>query len=652
MTRMALPTHGLTDSSGRPVTLGTELGRGGEGAVFEVREHPGSVAKVYLSPPSRDTAAKLAAMVSSSNDRLLKLAAWPTSVLCRGPQPAGFLMPRISGFRPAFELYGPKLRLQRFPKADWRFLARAAGNTARVFNVVHSAGHVIGDVNHGNLVIGQDATVRLIDCDSFQITAAGKTWFCEVGVGTHQPPEMQGRSYAGVTRTANHDAFGLAVLIFQLLCLGRHPYSGRFLAAGNPPTIEEAIQSLRFAYGGDSRMTHMAPPPGSLPMDALPSQIRQMFEAAFLCHGVQGGRPTASHWIGALDDLVGSLRQCQVTPSHYHLNGISPCPWCEIEGRSNTLLFPAVFVPGATGTDGFLVLWQQVTAVQVPGPRERMPSPPAVPAKAEAKKVGRRLRRAYGVVGATMAASGWAVWQLPGLANADKASVTAWVIGALALVLMFIRGTHRGPIRRQFKAANTEWHALEAEWAAPPRADPRAARARLDDIKRDYDALQADRAVKLKKLHDNRRASQLTEYLDQFQIAGAKVKGIGAAKAATLQSYGIETAADVVFARVVAVPGFGPKTTQNLVDWRTHLERSFRFDPKRGVSPAEIASIENPIALQRRRLEQLLLSDLGELKTAIQQERATREQLNSSFQRIAPQYGQALADNRAATVFG
>jgi len=72
---MALPTHGLTDSSGRPVTLGTELGRGGEGAVFEVREHPGSVAKVYLSPPSRDTAAKLAAMVSSSNDRLLKLAA-------------------------------------------------------------------------------------------------------------------------------------------------------------------------------------------------------------------------------------------------------------------------------------------------------------------------------------------------------------------------------------------------------------------------------------------------------------------------------------------------------------------------------------------------------------------------------------------------
>ena len=98
-------------------------------------------------------------------------------------------MPKVSGFRPAFELYGPKLRLQRFPKADWRFLIRAAANTARAFAAVHEARQVIGDVNHGNLVIGQDATVRLIDCDSFKMSSGGRTWFCEVGVPTHQPPD-------------------------------------------------------------------------------------------------------------------------------------------------------------------------------------------------------------------------------------------------------------------------------------------------------------------------------------------------------------------------------------------------------------------------------------------------------------------------------
>ena len=56
-----------------------------------------------------------------------------------------------------------------------------------------------------------------MDTDSFQVHEGGKHWFCEVGVATHQAPEMQGKSsYKGIVRTPNHDNFGLAVLIFQL----------------------------------------------------------------------------------------------------------------------------------------------------------------------------------------------------------------------------------------------------------------------------------------------------------------------------------------------------------------------------------------------------------------------------------------------------
>ena len=40
-----------------------------------------------------------------------------------------------------------------------------------------------GACNYGNLVVGQDATARMIDCDSFQVSQSGKTWLCEVGVG-------------------------------------------------------------------------------------------------------------------------------------------------------------------------------------------------------------------------------------------------------------------------------------------------------------------------------------------------------------------------------------------------------------------------------------------------------------------------------------
>ena len=138
-------------------------------------------------------------------------------------------MHKLKNYKPLFELYSPKLRLQTFPKADWRFLIHAATNTARAFSVIHEAGHVIGDVNHGNLLVAEDATVKFIDTDSFQISSRASTnGGVRLGATTHQPPEMQGHStYNGLVRTPNHDNFGLAAVIFQILCLCQtHPFSG------------------------------------------------------------------------------------------------------------------------------------------------------------------------------------------------------------------------------------------------------------------------------------------------------------------------------------------------------------------------------------------------------------------------------------------
>ena len=640
----------LVDVNGKAVRLGVELGRGGEGAVYEASGLPGLAVKLYSKPLSSDHVAKLQAMVATTNDRLLKLTAWPMDVVDLGNRPAGFVMPRISGFRPAFELYGPKLRLQQFPKADWRFLVRVAANTARAFNVVHAVGDVIGDVNHGNLLVGQDATVRLIDCDSFQVTQGRRTWFCEVGVGTHQPPEMQGRSFAGVIRTPNHDAFGLAVLIFQMLCLARHPFSGRYLGAGDPPTIEDAIRQFRYAYGGDARVTLMAPPPASLPMDALPPQIRQLFEKAFLRGSEQGTRPSPNQWTDALTDLEGKLRQCSFNAGHYYLGILPACPWCAIEAKSGATLFPVVFVSGAGGADGFMLLWQQVEATRLPGPRPPMPDPPKATPSTEAKAVGRRVRATCLIAGAGLA-GGWAgLSQFPDVPWQSDANVALpFVLAAMLLMISFILLRR---LRRKLKLRRTDWDGLRMEWAASIARDPGAIRAGLETIRKKYDVVQADRAQRLRKLHEDRRAHQLREYLDQFQIAGAKIKGVGPAKAATLQSYSIETAADVVFSSIVAVPGFGPRTAQNLVDWRAYVERSFRFDPRRGVPQAEIDKVENAMAVGRRQLEQRLTAGLADLRTAITDEKAARERLQSRFAAVAPAYAQALADCRAASVLG
>jgi hypothetical protein len=341
----------LIDGRGRPVRLAAELARGGEAVVYEVQGRAELLAKIHL-PGKAPDAGKLAAMLAMTDVALRNQCAWPVDMLHDGGQFAGFLMPRIANHRPLFELYLPKLRLAEFPRADWRFLLRAAENTARVFHDLHQAGVVIGDVNHSNLLVAPDATVRCIDCDSFQITAGAQRWLCRVGTGDYQPPELQGRtSYDGVVRTLNHDNFGLAVLIFQLLFAGRHPFSGRWLGVGDAPSIEEAIRSFRFAYARH-RMVGLRPPANALPLRALPDKIRELFELAFDRAATKGGRPTAEHWATALQALSRNVRQCRRQRLHWFYSGASTCPWCELEQQSGAVLFgpPRVHQPAIPRT--------------------------------------------------------------------------------------------------------------------------------------------------------------------------------------------------------------------------------------------------------------------------------------------------------------
>ena len=126
-------------------------------------------------------------------------------------------------------------------------MVRAATNLARAFGQIHAASHVIGDVNHGNALIGKDGTAVLIDCDSIQVRDRSRTFACDVGTPLFTPPELQGKTFRGLHRTENHDRFGLAVLIFHLLFQGRHPFAGVY-ADGEMP-LERAIAESRFAYG-------------------------------------------------------------------------------------------------------------------------------------------------------------------------------------------------------------------------------------------------------------------------------------------------------------------------------------------------------------------------------------------------------------------
>ncbi len=301
----------VVTAKGTVLQLARELGKGGEGSVYEVVGLSDQVAKLYHRAPDAKKQAKLSFMAATADAQLVSYAAWPQETLhsSRGGPVVGFLMPKVVGREPIHMVYSPAHRRQERPKAAWDYLLFVARNTAAAFETIHEHGHVLGDVNQGNVMVGGDSKVVLIDCDSCQVDARGTLHLCEVGVSHYTPPELQGlSSFDGVVRKANHDNFGLALLIFHLLFGGRHPYSGVPLRNGVGDALESDIKEYRYAYARDAQRRGFSPPPRSIPVEIVPDAVESMFHAAFTETGTQGGRPTAKQWVAALDGVRAKLR--------------------------------------------------------------------------------------------------------------------------------------------------------------------------------------------------------------------------------------------------------------------------------------------------------------------------------------------------------
>ena len=615
----------VVDSNGRALKLGAVIGQGGEAAVYDVTSLPGIVAKIYHKPIDADRAAKIRVMPSIANDGLSKLTSWPRDLLAnRQGQPVGLLIPKVPG-KDAHHLCSPKSRANEFPGTDWRFLIRTATNIARAFAVVHDAGCVIGDVNYGGVLIAPDATVKLIDCDSFQVTIRGKRYPCTVGTATFSPPELQGKHFASVVRTVNHDNFGLAVIAFLMLFNGRHPFAGRFMGAGDMP-IEKAIEEVRFAFGSRHQSVQMMRPPATPELSAVGADVMLLFERAFARESLPGGRPTARDWVSGLTAMEKDVKQCSANPSHWHHKSTA-CPWCPIENATGSVLFSVSVRPTAMfSTFDLAGIWKQIEAVAHPG---------AAPV----------------VAGGKLPAGG------SGQSGLSFKKMLPWVVG-LGFVIAGIKGggglmflfaaisvfglsAMLAPDKEKLKAAQERdrlarvaWDSAFKDWDA--QAGPRTFDAKLTELasaKRQLEALPARRLDRLEQLRRNQRQLQLDRFLDLFEIEKAKIEGIGRGRTQMLESFGIETAADIKRAAIQAVPGFGPKMQQRLLAWRASVEAKFRFDANKGVDPRDTAKVEADILIEKKGLEGKLLQGYAELTQLRVQILAARDRLRQRVDR-------------------
>jgi DNA-binding helix-hairpin-helix protein with protein kinase domain len=321
----------LRDETGQRYLLEKQLASGGEGAVYAVSQYPGLVAKLYHKTPTPQTVSKLQAMVRLRSDKLERMTAWPRALLHRPgvSTVCGFLMPKISDCQPIQHLYNPVMRLRFFTRETWLFLITAAMNMAAAFDEVHATGCLVGDVNQSNALVSPKALVWLIDCDSFQVPARGQPWLCEVGVPHFTPPELQGCSFRTVVRTLNHDRYGLAVIIFKLLFMGRHPYSGIYQGSDDP-TFEDHIKAYRFGLSPDPT-TRMKPSPHMPLLPDVPPVFGGMLRRAFEQGSQQpNSRPTALQWFNALKQFREDVVECPTDAGHYYWRGAGQCVWCRL----------------------------------------------------------------------------------------------------------------------------------------------------------------------------------------------------------------------------------------------------------------------------------------------------------------------------------
>lgn len=359
----------LRNDKGEIVQLLRPLTRpGGEGRVYEIAGTSALVAKVYHQPADAQKTAKLKHQVQAGPTPLKAVAAWPINLLHDSGDPRtvrGIVMPRMPG-KEVHKLYGPGDRATEFPAAGWDFLIHVAMNCAAAFETLHEHGAVMADVNEGNILVKEgDGRVGLIDCDSYQIQNGSGRFLCDVGIPMWTPPELQGRNFRGLERTPNHDRFGLAVLIFRLLFMGRHPFAG-IPTGQNQFEIEDAIKQCLFAFSPKAWTRGVKQPPHSLALVAIPERLRQLFERAFLpVAGQATARPSGREWAVELKGLLASVKKGCIDPGHKYWNGLTSCPWCEIAnaGGPNFFISVAIHVGTADWNADFNKFWMAIERV-------------------------------------------------------------------------------------------------------------------------------------------------------------------------------------------------------------------------------------------------------------------------------------------------
>jgi len=348
--------------------LGEKLSSGGTSSIYSVQNHPDLVAKVWPTESFEDNfyrhtmSDKIKAMLAMHFDPFVDdkyIAAWPKDIIA-DPESSnmilGYVMPKISETERVplnWAMIQSKNVGVFVDDYHWHWSIKVAYNLSAAVDKLHRAGIIVGNMSPKSILVSKEGEVCFLGTDSFTIIAPPFVYNGEHGSSDLRPPELQGKDlYVGWSAPAaiqwkekdknklyheilagsnlESDRFALAILIFQLLCHARHPFSVKM-----HDSVEQNILSGRCPYVTGSNLPTSAGVPD---MNIFPPQIRKFFDRAFgysadtaMQSATIYGRPTAREWCTELATLLTTpMVTCSIDRSHeypaYCKNG---CPWCK-----------------------------------------------------------------------------------------------------------------------------------------------------------------------------------------------------------------------------------------------------------------------------------------------------------------------------------
>lgn len=287
-----IPSEGDTVTigpKGPPMKLGSQLGAGGEGQVFELKGD-NRVAKIYHGDQlTANRIAKLELMASRAVSR--SGICWPEKLIYASDgSPVGYVMQRAHGHPLQKSVFVKPLLSQRFPNWQRENLVNVCVSFLEHMQYLHALNVLVGDINPMNVLVDGDGTsVFIVDTDSFQVEG----FPCPVGTVNFSPPHLQHKNFKTVLRTEDDELFAIATMLFMILVPGKPPYSQQ---GGESP--EKNIIEANFPYplGDDHKSKNVSPGPWRYIWSHLPYRLKELFHKAFR----ENQRIAIAEWLDAL----------------------------------------------------------------------------------------------------------------------------------------------------------------------------------------------------------------------------------------------------------------------------------------------------------------------------------------------------------------